>query len=380
MSDEETLSGRRPRGVLAPVAISLAALAASLGTWALSFLREEATGNTVDPAAVALRVIALALTIRSVARLTSALKQLAIYLAAPRYRLRIGARKLTLVADEKVDLAREKIVAIREEGAFGTRSRPSFARVFVTLAGDRPFVEIPPVFEASATALAERLMRWLGPPAPAAFPEPIPASREYDDAAAGRLREGSTAFRHGYGWLKRGPYASLLVGAAFLDSLVRSQGASFGDFRAWIVPIILVALAVVPLGWVAITATILRPRKGLALVVTPARLLLRTERGTIAVPYEAIERVSVHERRSWSIVEGLHWSRALVIERVKETPIRYEESFLGAPIDAVVALLEARRQAFGASVESAPQPAAELAREDGPEHAGEPGDRGSDPD
>jgi hypothetical protein len=379
----ETLPGHPPAGVFGPFAIALAALGIALATWTLSFVREEATDNTVDPAAVLLRIVALALTIRALGRLTRSLRQVAAYLSARRQRLHLGPSALTLTSGEgKLSIARDDIVAIREEGAFGERSRPSYARVFVISSGARAFVEIAPIFDASATALAERLMRWLGPPRvtpPSAVA--LTASREYDEAAGGRLGPGVTAFRHGYAWLKRGPYASLLVGVAFLDSLLRSQTMAWSDFRAWLVPIILVALLVVPLGWIAITSTILRPRKGLSLVVTPSRVLLRTERGTMAVPYETVARVGLHERRSWSIVDGLHWTRALVIERRNETPIRYDEAFLGAPIEVVIALIEARRSAAArSSGEGASEPPPELPGEQAADDEREAGDSRAEPD
>ena len=100
----------------------------------------------------------------------------------------------------------------------------------------------------------------------------------------------------------------------------------------------------VPLGWLVLALRHVAPRKGLALVLTPAELMLRTRAGVLAIPWPDLVKVSVAERPSFSVLLGLHTARALVLTRRDAPSVRYDEEYLGLPAYVVAAIADAHRR------------------------------------
>ncbi len=130
-------------------------------------------------------------------------------------------------------------------------------------------------------------------------------SQIYDDAAAGRAPEGGYVIRHGRGWWRRGPYATLLLTVAVLDGFVRVPGGAWRQISPLLPIGLALCLAAVPLVWIWITRREILPRKGLALVLTPAEALMRTRAGVLRVTWARLARVYVEANPTWSICRGL---------------------------------------------------------------------------
>jgi hypothetical protein len=207
---------------------------------------------------------------------------------------------------------------------------------------------LPPILEDTPGVLAEHLMRWLGPkdgPETPAFPDPSGlASKIYDEAASGTLTSGVLAVNHGTRWLRGGPYSSMLLALAVTDGWLRAPDAVRSAVGPWpVIGAVLVSL-VVPLGWIALARREILPRHGLAMVLTPAEVLFRTRSGVLRTRWAKLARVNIDERNAWSVLEGFHKARALVLRRKEDEPIRYEEVFLGIPAEVAQVLLDAYRR------------------------------------
>jgi hypothetical protein len=87
----------------------------------------------------------------------------------------------------------------------------------------------------------------------------------------------------------------------------------------------------------------LRARKGLAFVLTPDALLIRTRTGVLATSVQSLETPTVEDSRGWSAILGLHTDHTLVIARKDDPPIRYQEAFLGVPVEVAAALITSRK-------------------------------------
>ena len=229
----------------------------------------------------------------------------------------------------------------------------------------RLFVALPPVFERTPGVLAERLMRWLGPPPEAnesdaepsddAAPQPSAAASAeagphplatelWERVARGERPTGVTAIPHGSGWLQRGPYASMLLGLAVLEGYLRLPTATRERIDAT-VPLVLVgALVIVPVGWLLLTRSQLKVRRGLAGILTPTEFLLRTRAGVLRVAWPVVQRADIESRAAWSLLLGAHEARSLAIRRKAALPLQYQESFVGVPLEVLAALCDAYRR------------------------------------
>jgi hypothetical protein len=346
------------RAILAPF------LAAFM--WAATIFREVQSGTALDPLALLLRLLALAMTVRALTLLWMLARRLRLRLRYSRYGLALTPEGLLYrTPDMDLALPREDILEVRERGRWRDRGGRRFADVYVVTQprSGRSFVALPPVFERTPGVLAERLMRWLGPPesneseaaseqagsqpsaasASEAAPAPL-ASELWERVAKGERPSGVTAIPHGRGWLQRGPYASMLLGAAVLEGFVRLPPAT-RDRVDITVPLVLVgALVVVPVVWLVITRSQLKPRRGLAAVLTPSELLLRTRAGVLRVAWSAVQRADIESRSAWSLLLGAHEARSLLFSRRAAQPLRYQESFVGLPLEVFVALCDAYRR------------------------------------
>jgi hypothetical protein len=188
-------------------------------------------------------------------------------------------------------------------------------------------------------------MRWRGgedAKATPAFPAPAPlASKVYDDAAHGVRAEGTRVIRHGWAWLVRGPWATMLLAIAVLESFARAEPTARAALGPAFAGAVILALITSPHVWVLMTRRSIAPRLGLAMVLTPAELLMRTGRGVLRTRWSDLQRATIDVRGHVSAIEGWAVHRAVVFKRRDGGPITFDEAFLGVPAEVAVALCEA---------------------------------------
>lgn len=312
-----------------------------------------ASFGPLSPMLLLAHLVLLALTIRVVFGVRLLFDRLRLAARARRHRLVLTPQGLLLERPGgHLAAPLEDIVDIRERGDWRQRKGGRrYAEVFLVLVpeGGAPrWIALPPVFERTPGVLAERLMRWRGPataPEDVVYPEPARlASRVYEEAAAGHAPPGGVVIRHGYGWLRRGPYATVLLGAVLVEQAVRLPAGTWLHIGIGYLLGIGACLAAVPLFWMFLQRRHVAPRKGLALVLTPAEVLIRIRSGILRATWRGLAHVHVEVRSSWSVLEGQHAARVLVLDRGNAPPIRYEEAFLGLPAEVAQGLCEAYRR------------------------------------
>jgi hypothetical protein len=323
--------------------------------WAAVVFRELQTHATLDPMALLFRVLALALTLRAIRVL---------YGLARRQRLAHRRRRYALVLTDEgllfrspdggdVVVPKDEIIDVREHGATALSSRRSlrWAEVYVVTHPESPrlYVSLPPIFGRGPRALAELLMRWRGglavaPLTAATEAAPTLPSKLWEQAAAGERAPGVLAIKHGSAWLKRGPYASLLLGLAVLDGYVRMSPAEQRALNPTPALLLAAALVVVPLGWVLLSRLNMAARRGLALVITPRELLVRVRSGVTRIAWPDVTRCEVASRMSWSLLQGTYEARSLVVTRKRESAVQCNEAFLSVPAEVVAAVCEFYRK------------------------------------
>lgn len=320
--------------------------------WASSVFEEQLSGSPMDPIALILRLLALGMTLRTVVLGRMMLQRQRIYRQSARYGLALTDEGLLYRTPEgDIAVPRSDILAIRTHGDFRDRpGRRRFREVYVVTrpSSGRTHLSLPPVLGESPGWLAEQLERWLGvvegppdyaPPEPSELP-----SKLFDAAAAGDKVPGITALPHGSGWLRRGPYATVLMGLALAMGFFRLPAAVQEHVGLGAPLIIAFALLGVPLLWLGMTRADIAPRKGLALLLTPAEIMMRTRGGVHVVPYGSLRKVEITSRFGWSLLQGQHEARALVIHRRDADYISYVEAFLGTPAEVVQSLIDAYRR------------------------------------
>lgn len=337
--------------------------------WTATIFREVQSGNPLDPLALFLRLLALAMTVRAITLLWLLGRRLRLRLHYSRYALALTQEGILYrTPDMDLALPREDILEVRERGRWRDRGGRRFADVYVVTQprSGRLFVALPPVFERTPGVLAERLMRWLGAPEPTDSdaetsdseqtvndpqrtatgtnpPQPL-ASELWERVAQGERPAGVTAIQHGSAWLQRGPYASTLLGLAVLDGFLRLPEATREKVDATVPLVLLGALVIVPIGWLLITRRQLKSRRGLAAILTPAELLLRTRAGVLRAAWKSVQRIEIDSRAAWSLLLGAHEARTLIIRRKSAPPLQYHESFIGVPLEVLTALCDAYRK------------------------------------
>jgi hypothetical protein len=318
--------------------------------WAALVFR-EAQHNPLEPVALVLRLLALALTVRSVLVLGQLTRRLRVAVRRTRFGLALTEQGL-LYRTPETDHAvlRRDVLDVREPGHWREHGGARWAEVYLVTRpfATQSFLSLPPVLDATPGVLCERLMRWRGVlEAPSerevARPTELP-SKLFDDAARGQVPAGVIALRHGRGWLQRAPHATVLLGVALLDGYLRLPPYVRTQLGGLVPAVIAGCLLVVPLGWLVVMRASIAPRKGLSLVFTPAELMLRTRAGVLRVPWDELGKLEVVSRTSWSILRGAHDARTLIINRGDDPPIHYAEAFLGAPAEVVIALSEAYKK------------------------------------
>ncbi len=336
------LEGDGVRGLLASIVAGVA--------WLGAGFREMVAGTAIDPFALLMRVLAVGLTTRALLLLFGLGKRLVIAARASRARLVLTPEGLVFFDGSRtITFERSAITSIVETGMWQTRRSSGRRWADVLVVGssrDALFMAIPPLFEHSPGVLAEKLMRWLGP-APyeesPTFPDPAPlASKVYDEAAQGITQPGTLVIPHGSSWVRQGPYATVLLAVVMIEGLARLDVEIPTDVLPYALLAVVVAL-VLPLGWLWRTRREIAVRKGIALVLTPSELLLRTGTGVHRARWSKLQRVSIDTKRAFSVLDGVHESKALVLKRKDEPPIRYDEAFLGLPAEVAQVLLDAYR-------------------------------------
>jgi hypothetical protein len=334
------LDGEVLRGAIAPLVAAIA--------WGGAVLREFVAGTPVDPLSVMLRLVALAMTVRAFLLGREVVRRVALLLRAPQCALVLAPeRLLARLPDGDAAVERSEIVAITEQGAWqaGRPAGRRATRVYVVLASPlRTHLELPPIFDETPGVLAERLMRWRGAivadPPPAPFLPAALASKVWDDAARGIRAPRTLVIPHGAGWLRRAPWATILLGFAILEGFLRASPEERGAIGAPAIAAVTFALVMVPGIWAWLTWRALAPHQGLAMVLTPAELLMRTRGGVLRVRWNRVQRLSIDARGRFSPIEGWAIDRALVIERQGDEPIRCDEAFLGVPAEVALGLCE----------------------------------------
>jgi hypothetical protein len=352
--EAEVLRGQRPplydpQGIRALVAVVLA-----VAGWAFLWGAPLEPLPPLSPMVLVVHLLLAAFTLRALALAP---------LLARRIALWAGARRHVLVLAEAglvwrrpggdVAVARHDVVGVREQGDWRTRSAGRrFGEVYVLLTpgddGTARWLALPPVFERTPGVLAERLMRWRGPPKTLEIPEHPPparlASKVYDDAAAGRAPAGGVVLRHGRGWLRKGPYATVLLSVVLLERALAVPGALRALVDPTVLTVIALCLVAVPLVWALLVRRHVHPRRGLSMVLTPAEVLIRIRSGILRASWPRIAHIRVDTRSGWSLLEGTHTARELVLDRGDDPPIRYDEAYLGVPAEVAQGLCEAYRR------------------------------------
>lgn len=367
--DVDIVGVRRPPVLDADgVKAVMAPFFAALFYMAAHFL--ELDKGSMYPGALLLNLIALGFTARAVILGVVLARRLGVYSKTARYGLALADGGLLYRSPDGGDLPipRQDILEIRERGMWRKRTAARrYSPVYIITQPDtgRTHVELPPVLDESPSRLAERLQRWLGElDAPDDYQLPgaseLP-SKLFDAAAAGEHAPGTTVLRHGASWLRRGPYATILMGVALASGFLRLPQATQDRVGLTAPAIILFALLCVPILWFIMTRFDLASRKGLSLVLTPAETMLRTRVGVLVVRWKDLRQVEIDSGSGWSLLLGQHERRALVLHRNCLTCkgggtidggqcktckgsgrdmdyISYVETFLGAPAEVVHAL------------------------------------------
>jgi hypothetical protein len=318
--------------------------------WGATLLRETLAGHPLDALALLLRLLALALTVRAVLALRMLTQRLRVRFARARYALALTDEGLFYRSPSgDVVVPRHDVLEAREHGDWQGRSGRRWADVYLITRPEsgRTHLTLPPVFLDTSGVVAERLMRWLAQHTadgaatrqverPSANEETLP-SKLWERLVAGEQPAGVTVFRNGNAWLRRGPYASLLLGLAVLDGYRRLPAAARAAIGSKGPLGLLMMLGVVPVLWLLYTRAQLAPGGGIALVLTPTEALMRTRAGVHRVAWGSVTRSSVETRTVWTVTSGAHKERTLVLHRESNDDVRYPEAFLGAPLEVVLA-------------------------------------------
>lgn len=347
-------------GVRAATAPLLAAF-----LWSAVVLRDTQAHSPLDPLSLLLRLLALALTVRALVLSATLLRRLRVRMSLPRYGLVLTPAGLLYRSPQgDVVLPRQDVVEVREHGQWRQRAGRRWADVYVIAhpRSGRLYLTLPPVFERTPGVLAERLMRWLGPPAErdaASFPDPAAlASKLWESVAAGERPSDVAVVERSSAWLRRGPYTSLLLGIAMLDGLLRLPASLRAALLAGPAVWLLVATVAVPVIWVLLTRRGMARGGPLALLLTPAELLLRTRRGILRLRWPEIKALAIETRGAWSILQGAYESRTVVIRHQDGEHNRIAEAVIAVPAEVLVGLAEGYRK--GALLPAAAQGAASV--------------------
>lgn len=365
----EVIAGQRPPVLDAEGARALLAPVIAAFFWAGAVFREGLAGQPLDPLALLLRLLALAMTARTLLLGARLWQRVRVWASVRAYALALADEGLVLRTPAgDFAVPREDVIDVVEHGAWGERSGRRWADVYVVTRPEagRLHLPLPPVFLATPGMLAERLMRWRGAgtrtdatgaaseadartvdasgtPADASG-APVLPSKLWEELAAGARPRGIAVVPHGTGWLRRGPYATVLLGIALLDRFVRLSHDERTALGALAPLVMALCLVVAPLAWVLLMRRVVAVQRGIALAFTPTEILTRTRAGVQRIPWSHVARFEITSRAVWSILHGAERSRALVVHRKNEDALVLSEEFLGVPAEVALAHGEAYRK------------------------------------
>ncbi len=354
----EALSGAPVEGVerLRPVGPSLfrgdggralltfffSALAATLAV-----ARSLIAPTVVDPFFMLLEVFSLGLALRAILLGLRLARRIGVAARRRDYDLALMNAGLILRTPEgDVSVAAEDLLDVRV-GAPGTSLMGEGwdeLQLVHRVEGRGALLRIPPVFGPAELVLArieQRVGRAVAPePFSIPAPEYLPTDL-YDAVASGSEEPGVTPIRHGWGWMRGGPFAALLFGAVFLQGLLLlPPGYAPGPLSLGGVALCLLW----PLLWLFSARRVVRPRRGLALLLSPSELIIRRRGGCVRAPYDGVSEVRIESRGGWSLLEGRKPRRFLVLVREADDDVRYAEDFLSLPAESVAAMILAYRE------------------------------------
>lgn len=338
-----------PKGMQAIIAPLLAGL-----VWIVELFRETLTDNPLDPLALLLRLIALALTVRTVISGRLLLLRLRTWLNYKRYKIALCNEGILFRKPNcDIVITRDEILGIEEEGQQHQQPGRHWRNVYIVTRPDsgRLFLAIPPVFEHNSTLLYNRLIQWLGNraiPAKPRYPKPnSKIDHIYDRISKGERPEGYTVIPHGTAWMVRGgPYATILLGLAILYGYLRIPTNAWESVNPFAPIVLFLTLAVVPFVWIWLTLHNIKSGKGIGFLFSPAEIVLRVRKAFIRINWENILRTEITSKRIWSILHGISDSRTLVIYSKNDPPIQYRDMFLDLPLEVVLRLLESYRKGY----------------------------------
>jgi hypothetical protein len=332
------LDGESVRALIAPFIAAI--------IWSGAIFRELLAGSSIDPLALGLRILALGFTLRVLVLGAKVMERLRVWLEAHRYALVLCEEGL-VYRTPRVDVAipRTSVIGIMAEGSWQQRSKSAHVYVVVDPGLGRTHLALPPIFDATPGRLTERLQRWRGAiEAPETFEHPPPdesANRTYDAAAAGRGPPGTAIVKHGRAWMKTGPYLAVLAAIAVADGLLRGGSSVWQAIEPWVGGGLVVGILAIFARWYWMERRDVAPQKGLSFVLTPSEILMKQRMGMIRVRWADIASVSATSKRTWSVLEGAHDARQLVITRRGASVIRYQEAYLGIPVEVAQVLMDA---------------------------------------
>lgn len=330
---------------------ALLAPAVAAAVWVYSLHRDTTVATSIDPLGLLVRIVALVLSVRAAFLIVELTRRLGVLFDVKSYSMALADEGILYRSPTgDVAMLRSDIVDIVERGDWRGRSGRRYSEVFFITrpSSGRLYVEIPPVFDVTSGAFAERMMRWRGPLAAPNDAPPqsldLARSRLFDDVASGARPEGVAVIKHGRAWMRKGPYATVLVGAAVFIGYARLPVDTLRQLGATMPVLIGSCLLAVPFLWTMVIRREIRPRKGIALVFTPTDSLMRTKSGVLRVPHADIVRSTVEVRSSWSLLEGYHGTKRLLLSRRNAEDIRYDEAYLGVPAEVAQSLFDAYRK------------------------------------
>jgi hypothetical protein len=133
----------------------------------------------------------------------------------------------------------------------------------------------------------------------------------------------------------------VLLAAVLAERMATLPPALWGALPLAYPLVLVLGLAIVPAGWIVLARRHVRPRLGLAFVATPAEVLMRTRAGTLSARWKTLTRAYVEPKTSWTVLDGYHTTHRLVLDRADAATIRYDEAYLGIPVEVAQALCDA---------------------------------------
>jgi hypothetical protein len=335
----ELLPGRPPpildaygrRALLAPL---LAAFMIAAG----SFLEQQK--GPLDPGGLVLRLLALALVLRSIVLWVPLIGRIRTHLHHRRYKLALTEAGL-LLRTPQCDIAVEKcdIVDVCEQLTARAERGPRWSLVFLVTRpqSGRLYVSIPPVFASTPGLLVEQLTAWSS------------ADVAAEAAALADVEVRSSAGESGatIPWRRalpaRGPYATMLLGIVLLLGYLRMPEAMRAPLTTLVASVVVACVVVLPLAWLVSRRIRTGPRKGAALRLSTSEVIVSTRRGPEHIRWREVTKVEAQVSVLWSLLEGVHEVRALVLRRFGVDTLRRTDETLDTPIEVVSRLCEGYR-------------------------------------